>query len=65
MFLHYKPLYLVRYIPEQAHYKNTILVYTALLGAYSYKTMDLYITEPNPYFLLFSGYFMYLVLMHI
>ena len=63
MFFHYKPEYLVTYNPSPTphHYKNVILMYTALLGACSYKTMDLYIREPNPYFLLFSGYFMYLV----
>ena len=61
MFLHYKPEYLVKYNAYRSHYNNMILAYTALLGAYSYKTMDLYIREPNPYFLLFSGYFMCLL----
>jgi hypothetical protein len=55
----------LRNINTQTHYKNTIFMYTALLGAYSYKTMNLYIREPNPYFLLFSGYFMYLLSLHV
>ena len=59
------PDYLVKYSRPPSHYKNTILMYTALLGAYSYKTMNRYIREPNPYFLLFSGYFIYLVSIHM
>lgn len=61
MFNNEESTNLTKYDTNRVHYKNTIFIYTALLGEYSYRTKNVYISEANPYFLLFSGYFMYLL----
>jgi len=58
-----EPTNLTKSNASHVHYKNTIFIYTALLGEYSYRTENVYVSEPNPFFLLFSGYFMYLLLL--
>ena len=61
MFNNGEPTNLTKSDTIQVHYKNTIFICTALLGEYSYRTKNVYMSEPNPYFLLFSGYLMYLL----
>ena len=41
--------------------ESIIFICTSLLGEYSYRTKNVYMSEPNPYFLLFLGYLMYLL----